>query len=177
MPEPVATIYTTHPRWIIDLREHPEWERFANHPLVWTAAACNGSNRNCMWQTARYGTLRFPPASRAPALGPITYGQTMTLKWEPMAGNAYYIPCVREPTATCERNNLLGNARLVSAGANPSDHPTQCTLRGPYPRGKKAVQVAGCNEVWGCRWSTPQTFDTLGTNLAPHSQETRFDCR
>lgn len=177
MPEPVATIYTTQARWIIDLREHPEWERFANQTLVWTAAACRDSNRNCMWRTDQYGTITFPPASLGPRWRPTGSGDAVTLKWEPMAGNAYYIPCVREPTATCENNNLLVSRRLVSAGASPSDHPAQCTLRGPYPTGTKVAQVAGCNDAWGCRWSDPQTFPNLGTNVAPHRQEAKFDCR
>jgi len=176
MPEPVTTIYTTQPRWIINLREHPEWDRFANQTVVWTAAACNGSNRNCMWQTSQYGTIMFPPASHEPRWGPIRAGQAVALNWEPVAGNAYYVPCVREASASCDNGNLLGTTRLLSRGGSPSDHPSGCTLRGPYPSGPKVVQVAGCNDVWGCRWSAAEPMD-LGTNQAGHRTESRFDCR
>lgn len=176
MPEPVTTISTTQPRWIIDLREHPEWDRLANQPIVWTAAACNGSNRNCMWQTGQHGTISFPLASHAPSLSPTRSGQPVTLNWGPVVGNAYYVPCVRETNGSCETGNLLGHPRLISSGASPSDHPSTCTLRGPYQTGSKVVQVAGCNDAWGCRWSDPQIIN-LEPNQAPHRNEPKFDCR
>jgi len=176
MPEPIATIYTTQPDWTIDLREHLDWSRYANQPIMWTAAACHGSNRNCMWQTSQYGSITFPTQSQAPGSVNGTLGTAVRISWSPVEGNDYYIPCLREVTANCANGNLLANPRLNTLGRYPSDHPSSCTLQGRYPAGPKVIEIAGCNDAWGCRWKPYQTV-TLGTNREPHASNPKLECR
>ncbi|MDO8357581.1 MAG: hypothetical protein Q7U76_14430 [Nitrospirota bacterium] len=159
MPQPVATYVAGAglPRYILDLKDHPELASFHGQSLALAVAACSGSSRNCLWDLA-HSEIHIPAVSREPS--PVILGvslSTFSLRWQAWSGNAYYIPCVREANATCETGNLLRQPRMDTPRVGSlQDHPHACSLSGPSLSGIKTVQVAGCNDAWGCRWSPPQ---------------------
>jgi len=175
MPRPVKTIYVTgQPRYILDLHEHPELAPVGGKPLVLAVAACSNSNWNCLWWI--FGSTKFdlPVNSREPSVDVRSGTSSFSLEWEPWWGNDFYIPCVREPNATCDTGNLLSQPRLDSPRrGTPQDHPQKCALSGPSLSGKRVIQVAGCNDAWGCRWSPPREVNLSGIRLPPRQSVLR----
>jgi hypothetical protein len=175
MPQPVQTFSVAgQARYILDLHEHPELAPFGGQPIILAIAACSYSNRNCLWWWSAFRKMDLPTASREPS--PVRLGgssSSFSLHWEPWWGNTFYVPCVREANQTCETGNLLSQPRLDAPRVGASrDHPQNCSLSGtPFtdpPRhlsGTKVIQVAGCNDAWGCRWAPPETVDFTSVDL------------
>ena len=159
MPQPVATYVAGAglPKYILELKDHPELAAFHGQSLALAVAACSGSNRNCLWDYA-FSEIHIPAISGQPS--GMTLGvspASFSLNWQAWWGNTYYLPCIREASATCETGNLLSQPRMDTPRAGSlQDHPHTCSLSGPSLSGIKTVQVAGCNDAWGCRWSPPQ---------------------
>lgn len=173
MPQPVATYVAGLPQYILNLAEHPELARFHGQALALAIAPCSGSDRNCLWDLA-YSELRIPTISKDPA--PVLYSpssSSFSLQWESWWGNDYYIPCLREASATCESGNLLSHPRMNAprGASTPQDHPRACILTGPSLSGIKVFQVAGCNDAWGCHWSSPQQHNFSSIRLPPRQSE------
>lgn len=173
MPRPVATYVAGLPQYILDFQEHPELAPFHGQTLAVAVAPCSGSNRNCLWDLA-YSELRIPTISKDPS--PVLYSpssSSFSLQWESWWGNDYYIPCLREASATCESGNLLSHPRMNAprGASTPQDHPRACILTGPSLSGIKVFQVAGCNDAWGCRWSSPQQHNFSSIRLPPRQSE------
>jgi len=180
MPRPLKTISVTGtPAYILDLREHPDLATVGGQPLAVAVAACGASNRNCLWwwQGGSSFLTDLPPVSLAPNPVSVRYGPTsVSLEWPTTFGNDFYIPCVRELSATCDSGNLVNQSRLNSPRAGtPQGHPHACSLSGPSLSGVKAVQVAGCNDAWGCRWSGTEQFNFTSIRLPASQSELR--CR
>lgn len=170
MPQPVAA-YTAGaglPRYVLDLKEHPELASFHGQTLALAVATCSGSDRNCLWDVA-FSEIQIPTISREPS--PVLLGvspASFSLNWQAWSGNTYYIPCVRDANATCETGNLLSQPRMDRPRVGSlQDHPHTCSLSGPSLPGIKTVQVAGCNDAWGCRWSSPQQQSFSAIRLPP----------
>ena len=180
MPQPITTYVAGAglARYSLEIDKHPELARFGGQPLVLAVAACSGSNRNCLWWWSAFHKMELPADSREPS--PVRLGvspSSFSLAWEPWWSNAYYIPCVREANATCETGNLLSQPRLDAPRAGAlQDHPRSCSLSGPPLTGSKVIQVAGCNDAWGCRWSPSQQVSFTGVRLPPR-QDSLLVCR
>ncbi len=177
LPRPGKTIYVAGTlAYILNLREHPDLAPLGGQPLFLAIAACSYSNRNCLWHVNGYRSLDIPVDSQAPSLR-LGYGtSSFTFNWDAWWGNTYYIPCLREANATCDTGNLLNQPRLDAPRAGtPQDHPQTCALTGPSLSGHRVLQVAGCNEAWGCRWSPPQQFNFSSVRLPPSQAALR--CR
>lgn len=170
MPQPVATyvVGAGLPRYVLDLKDHPELAAFHGQTLALAVAPCSGSDRNCLWDLA-FSEMQIPMISREPS--PVILGVSLSafsLNWQAWSGNTYYVPCVREANATCETGNLLSRPRMDTPRVGSlQDHPHTCTLSGPSLSGIKTVQVAGCNDAWGCRWSSPQQQSFSSIRLPP----------
>jgi hypothetical protein len=170
MPQPVATYVAGAglPRYVLELKDHPELAAVHGQTLALAVATCSVSNRNCLWHIA-YSEMYVPTLSKEPS--PVGLGvspSSLSLTWQAWHGNTYYIPCVRDANATCETGNLLSQPRMDRPGVGSlQDHPHTCSLSGPSLSGVKTVQVAGCNDAWGCRWSSPQQQSFSSIRLPP----------
>jgi hypothetical protein len=178
IPRPVRTFrIAPGSGFTLDLRAHPELAPFAGQPMIVALAACSQSDRNCLWTEGGARTFDLPANSREPS--PVTIrhsSSSLSLTWYPWAGNDYYIPCIREPNATCDTGNLLAHPRMdVPRIASLQNHPQACSFSGPQISGTRVIQVAGCNEAWGCRWSSPQQFSFQNIRLP--SSGSALQCR
>lgn len=178
MPQPVKTFYVPpSSNFTLNLREYPELASFGGQSLFVAVAACSGSSRNCFFPRFIFRRIELPVTAREPS--PVVLGvspSSFSLNWHAWSGNAYYIPCVREANVICETGNMLSQPRMDTPRVGSlQDHPHACSLSGPSLSGIKIVQVAGCNDAWGCRWSSPQQQSFSAIRLPP--SQSALTCR
>lgn len=178
MPQPVKTIYIPNgSHFTLNLREYPELASFAGQSVFLAVAACSGSSRNCFFARFVFHRMELPAVSKEPS--PVVFGvspSSFSLNWQAWLGNTYYLPCIREASATCDTGNLLNQPRMDTPRVGTfQDHPHTCSLSGSSLSGTKIVQVAGCNDAWGCRWSAPQQQSFSAIRLPP--SQSALTCR